>query len=373
MLSTAAHRRADESHLDHLRRRLKLRRYRRLVRRHGIRGEVVQAQGSPHQYIDTAYIDQWIAQARPSRLRRLARLLRRAVVLLVVALVVLTGYFVSLNVWAPRETSFMRQSEVQPVIREWVDLDHVSRYLIAGVMIHEDDAFGDRRAPFDYRQFWLRTRVELHNRALGCSPEDDYVYYSSITSLEQAREQHLCVIDPHGSTIPVQLVKNLYLTPDGGPARKAVEAVVSHPFDFAVSDRRQLELYLNYAQFAPGLHGICAAHWYYFGQAPHTSDPLKAGMLAGMLPLPSLVERAPGGGPVLTHDESSRVFRSIQWGGINRVVPRLEQEGWQPLLSQVGIEDSADDHRDDRGASDACGTMPEDVRQRLIAEGFLAG
>jgi len=373
VLSTAAYRRSDESHLEHLCRRRDVRRYRRAIERHGIQGAYIHSPTAP-PYIDTTYVDQWLRQTRaPRHRRRLPRLLRRGTALVVASFLLLTGYFATLNARAPESTAFMRDSLIQPVDHQWVDIDHISRYLIAGVMIHEDDMFGERRAPFDYRQFWLRTRVELHNRSLGCGPEDDHAYYWSLPSLEHAKEQRMCVVDPHGSTIPVQLVKNLYLSSQGGAARKAVEAVISHPFDLAVTDRRQLELYLNYAQFAPGLYGICAAHWYYFGQAPHTSDPYKAGMLAGMLPLPSLVERAPGGGAVLTYDESSRVFRSLQWGGIDRVVPRLNQEGWQPLLAQVGITDSAEEHWADRGAADACGTMPEQVRQRLIEEGHLVG
>lgn len=373
MLSTDAHRRSDESHLDHLRRRRALHRYRTLIDRHQIRGAVVHVGDSPYPSISTAYVDQYIAQQRRRVGRRPFRWLRRVVAFVVVVFLLLTAWFFTLNVRAPSSSAFMRQSPVQPVIQQWVDIDHVSRYLLAGVMIHEDDLFGERRAPFDYGQFWLRSRVELHNRALGCGMEDEFVSYAYLPSLEYAREEGMCVADPHGSSIPVQLVKNLYLSAGGGAARKALEAAVVHPFDLAVSDRRQLELYLNYAQFAPGLYGICAAHWYYFGEAPHTSDPVKAGMLAGMLPLPSLVERAPGGGPVLSYDETSRVFRSLQWGGIDRVVPRLNEEGWQPLLAQVGITDSADDHRAERDAPGACATMPEEVRTRLMAEGHLVG
>lgn len=35
-------------------------------------------------------------------------------------------------------------------------------------------------------------------------------------------------------------------------------------FSYSMSVQRILELYLNYAQFGPGLYGVCAASWYYF-------------------------------------------------------------------------------------------------------------
>lgn len=115
MLSTAAYRRSDESHLEHLRRRRDVRRYRRAIERHGIQGAYIHSPTAP-PYIDTTYVDQWLRQTRaPRHRRRLPRLLRRGTALVVASFLLLTGYFATLNARAPESTAFMRDSLIQPV------------------------------------------------------------------------------------------------------------------------------------------------------------------------------------------------------------------------------------------------------------------
>lgn len=298
---------------------------------------------------------------RPTRFRGLKKSAKALVAITLVMLL----YFASLNVREPASTAFMRANDADPVIHEWVDIDHMSRYLIAGAIVHEDSLMGERFAPMDYGAFRDRAEAHLHNTALGCGEDDVH----HVVTLDEAKAGRLCMKDPSGSTIPVQLVKNLYLSPDGGAVRKALEFGLVHPFNLVVGDRRIVEMYLNYAQFAPDIYGVCAAHWYYFGTPPHESTPTQAGMLAGMLPLPSEVRRAPGGGPLLTGD-GSRVERSIRWGGIDRVVPEVSGDGWLRYTSPIGIEDSAADHAAGRGAPGSCSTMPQEVRDKLVSEGF---
>ncbi|HHU44873.1 MAG TPA: transglycosylase [Actinomycetales bacterium] len=301
------------------------------------------------------------AVGKHPRFRRLKKTGKAVVAVTVVMLL----YFASLNVRAPGSTAFMRANEADPVIHEWVDIDHMSRYLIAGAIVHEDSRMGERFAPMDYGAFVDRARAHLHNNGLGCGADDTY----HVVTLDEATAGNLCMRDPSGSTIPVQLIKNLYLSPDGGAFRKGLEFALVHPFNLVVSDERILEMYLNYAQFAPDIYGVCAAHWYYFGTPPHESTPTQAGMLAGMLPLPSEVRRAPEGGPLLTGD-GSRVERSIQWGGIDRVAPEVAGDGWLRYTSTIGIEGTAGDHAADRGRPGSCSTMPQEVRDKLIDEGF---
>ncbi|MCS4257988.1 membrane peptidoglycan carboxypeptidase [Rhodococcus erythropolis] len=58
-------------------------------------------------------------------------------------------------------------------------------------------------------------------------------------------------------------------------------------FSYSMSDQRILELYLNYAQFGPGLYGVCAASWYYFNTPPWFMSEYNANQLSGVLPRPA--------------------------------------------------------------------------------------
>ncbi len=104
-------------------------------------------------------------------------------------------------------------------------------------------------------------------------------------ALEDAfRDQEL----PRGaSTISQQLVKNLWLSPSRNPLRKGKEALLTWQLERAVSKRRILELYLNVAEFGPGVYGVGAASQRYFGKAAADLDDHEAAQLAAVLPNPS--------------------------------------------------------------------------------------
>src|SRR5947207_7101508 len=67
------------------------------------------------------------------------------------------------------------------------------------------------------------------------------------------------------STITQQLAKNLYLSSSRSPIRKAKEAVTALGLELALSKDRILELYLNVAEWGPGIWGVDAASGAYFG------------------------------------------------------------------------------------------------------------
>jgi monofunctional biosynthetic peptidoglycan transglycosylase len=93
---------------------------------------------------------------------------------------------------------------------------------------------------------------------------------------------------PRGaSTITQQLAKNLWLSPSRSPLRKAREALLTWQLERALSKRRILELYLNVAEFGPGVYGVGAASQRYFGKAAADLDESEAAQLAGSLPNPA--------------------------------------------------------------------------------------
>jgi len=67
-----------------------------------------------------------------------------------------------------------------------------------------------------------------------------------------------------GSTIPMQLARNLFLTPRKTYLRKYVEALIAVEMDLVLPKDRILELYLNCIEWGKGVFGIGAASAYYY-------------------------------------------------------------------------------------------------------------
>jgi monofunctional biosynthetic peptidoglycan transglycosylase len=89
-----------------------------------------------------------------------------------------------------------------------------------------------------------------------------------------------------GSTITMQLAKNLYLSPSKNPLRKFKEIVIAHQLEQSLSKRRIFELYLNVVEWGRNIYGADAAARYYFGKSAVDLTILEAATLAAMLPNP---------------------------------------------------------------------------------------
>ncbi|MEX2157180.1 MAG: biosynthetic peptidoglycan transglycosylase [Gemmatimonadales bacterium] len=88
------------------------------------------------------------------------------------------------------------------------------------------------------------------------------------------------------STITQQLAKNLYLSPSRSLFRKLKEAVTAWRLELALSKTRIMELYLNVAEWGPGVWGVAAASEAYFGGPPARLSDAQAAALAATLPHP---------------------------------------------------------------------------------------
>jgi monofunctional biosynthetic peptidoglycan transglycosylase len=89
-----------------------------------------------------------------------------------------------------------------------------------------------------------------------------------------------------GSTITMQLAKNLYLNPSKNPLRKLREIVIARQLEQALSKQRIFELYLNVVEWGRNVYGAEAASRYYFAKSAADLDPLEAATLAALLPSP---------------------------------------------------------------------------------------
>ncbi len=88
------------------------------------------------------------------------------------------------------------------------------------------------------------------------------------------------------STISQQTVKNLFLTPSRNPLRKWHELILTWGMEQSLRKRRILEIYLNVAEFGPGLYGVQAATQAYWGLNVDQLSPAEAAQLVATLPSP---------------------------------------------------------------------------------------
>jgi monofunctional biosynthetic peptidoglycan transglycosylase len=87
-----------------------------------------------------------------------------------------------------------------------------------------------------------------------------------------------------GSTITMQVVKNLFLWPSKSYVRKAIEIPLTYVVEAAWSKRRILEIYLNIAEWGPGVFGAEAAARFHFRKPASQLSPREAALLAVSLP-----------------------------------------------------------------------------------------
>src|SRR5580700_913145 len=88
------------------------------------------------------------------------------------------------------------------------------------------------------------------------------------------------------STIPQQLVKNLFFTTHRNPVRKAFEYTLAPLADSILGKRRLLELYLNVIEWGPGVYGAEAAAEYHYHMTAAQLDRDESARLAACLPSP---------------------------------------------------------------------------------------
>ncbi len=89
-----------------------------------------------------------------------------------------------------------------------------------------------------------------------------------------------------GSTLSQQTAKNVFLWPDRSWVRKGLEAGYTVLIEAVWSKRRIVEVYLNVAEWAPGVYGAEAAAQHWFGKSAADLTAREAARLAAILPSP---------------------------------------------------------------------------------------
>ncbi len=88
------------------------------------------------------------------------------------------------------------------------------------------------------------------------------------------------------STITQQVAKNLYLWNGRSYLRKGLEAYMTVLLETFLPKRRILEIYLNIAEFGPGVYGVGAASRTLLEKSPRDLSSVDCTVLAAVLPSP---------------------------------------------------------------------------------------
>lgn len=89
-----------------------------------------------------------------------------------------------------------------------------------------------------------------------------------------------------GSTLTQQLAKVMFTTRRKIPGRKIFEIFCAKKMEQKFTKDQILLMYLNFANFGPGLFGIEAASRQYFKKSAHELELAEAAMLVGVIPNP---------------------------------------------------------------------------------------
>lgn len=90
------------------------------------------------------------------------------------------------------------------------------------------------------------------------------------------------------STISMQVVKNLFLWPSKSYVRKAIELPLTWLMELFWSKQRIMEVYLNIAEWGPGIFGVEEASRFHFNKGSQRLNEREAAQLAVALPNPFL-------------------------------------------------------------------------------------
>lgn len=160
----------------------------------------------------------------------------------------------------PSTTSFIRVYEMRSGKRvqlQWLPIKSISNNLIRAVLVAEDDAFFDHEG-LDLKEMKKSWEINIKKKRIVRG----------------------------GSTLTMQLVKNLYLSGSKSPLRKLNEIILALDLDYKVSKGRILEVYLNVVEWGGGIYGAEAASQHYFNQSAKSLSSSQAAYLAALLPNP---------------------------------------------------------------------------------------
>lgn len=181
--------------------------------------------------------------------------------------------------------------------REVIDLDEMSPHLKRAVLAVEDSYFYS------------------HN---GINP-------SSVGRAVLANVEAGSTVEG-GSTVTMQLVKNLFLTPERAVSRKVAEAVLALRLEQIFSKDEILEMYLNQVYWGHNNYGVETAAQSYFNKSARDLNLSEAAMMAGLI-------QAPESYSPFSNYQATKERQAV-------VLNRMRQLGWITPEEEVAARDA---------------------------------
>jgi monofunctional biosynthetic peptidoglycan transglycosylase len=191
------------------------------------------------------------ASTPPRRRTFLGRLLRIAIIVAAIPVLLVPAYLVI----PPISTLMVWQTvTLTPVKRTWMPIEEIAPDLVRAVIMSEDGRFCEHGGV-------------------------DWNALFAVIDNEDGPSRG-------ASTIPMQTVKNLFLWPGRSYMRKALEIPLAVYADLVWPKRRMMEIYLNIAEWGPGVFGAEAAARHWFDKPAAKLTRREASLLAAALPNP---------------------------------------------------------------------------------------
>ena len=158
----------------------------------------------------------------------------------------------------PLTPLMVRNAAAYGVTKDWVGLDRIAPSLQRAVIAAEDARFFEHRG----------------------------VDWDAIEQARDFNARHGHEPRRGGSTITMQVARNVFLWQGKSYVRKAIEVCIAYLLEVVWGKRRILEVYLNVVEWGPGIYGAEAAARRSFGIPAAALDDQEAALLAAALPNP---------------------------------------------------------------------------------------
>lgn len=192
-----------------------------------------------------------------------------------------------------------------------------------------EDWKGIGKEPYNLRETWHPEEKITQHLKLAVIASEDQRFYShwgvDLSAIEKAIEDNRRKDRLRGaSTLTQQVAKNLFLTSAKSYLRKGVEAGIAILIDLLWSKERILEVYINIAEFGPGMYGITKASRHYYDKEPEELSPEEAAKMVTALPSPFLIEPVPASKYV--EQRSKWILRNMQQLSGIQYLPEIKMD-----------------------------------------------
>lgn len=196
---------------------------------------------------------------------------------------------ISLRWLDPVTSSFMLQYRWQENIvvdYQWLPQQEISSHLAIAAVASEDQKFPTHYG-FDFSSIYTAIKDTKKGKTLRGA-----------------------------STITQQVAKNLFLWNGRSYIRKGLEAYFTILIEIFWPKDRILEVYLNLAEFGPGVYGVGAASQRYFNRAARELNLYQSSQLIAVLPNPRRIKVSPAS-PYVKKRTREIIMQVKLLGGIN--------------------------------------------------------